>query len=222
VRSRPEALLGLREPCQLALALLRVTLGLGPLQFRPRVELRGGLSARRLVDDGVALVDGLGLMADHRHRHRARHSGPLSVSDGCRSKLVKELPRIPGILARRPPRPTHIPNPSTLGPVENIRHDSATLLELRDREHLPFQSLAQFRGEFEVAAFAVLRDSGFQPNDTRDQVDLRRLQRRNLAPESPSGDVGEGHGRVNGLWKMVEDVVELLALEPRLTPNSGH
>ena len=61
-------------------------LTLHPLRAGPRVESFGSLSVHGLIDDRVAAIDALGLMADHRHRRRAWHPRPFRAANRGPSK----------------------------------------------------------------------------------------------------------------------------------------
>jgi hypothetical protein len=61
---------------------------LGTLPATEYIQFLGRLPAGGFVDDGISMVDGLGLVPNHRHRRGARHAGPLEIADGCSAEVM--------------------------------------------------------------------------------------------------------------------------------------
>ena len=68
--------------------------------------LRAGVEVG-LGDDRVPAVDALRLVADHRHRRRARHARALKVPHRGPAEVVRDATGALGVLARRQPHAAH-------------------------------------------------------------------------------------------------------------------
>ena len=66
-----------------------------------QIQFLGRLPAGGFVDDGISMVDGLGLVPNHRHRRGARYAGPLEIADGCSAEVMRNAAGTTGGQARR-------------------------------------------------------------------------------------------------------------------------
>jgi hypothetical protein len=74
------------------------------LTVRPRLELFSRLAHALLVDDAVAPIHLLGLVANHRHPDRAGHGRALQIASSSPTPIMVLLLRIPGGVSRGLPR----------------------------------------------------------------------------------------------------------------------
>ena len=144
-------------------------------RLRPGIETRRRFSLHRFVHDGVAAVDRLGLVADDRHRHGARHTGPFERPHRRPPHVVNQLARTPGRLAGVLPRRAERHDPFAV-PVEDERADRAGRLQPLVLGELAFEDRFDLGRERERPSLAVLRRVRVQPNTAPGPIDVDAIR----------------------------------------------
>jgi len=106
----------------------------------PRIESHRRFSLHGFIDDRVASIDRLRLVADDRHRDGSRHAGAFKGADGRSAHVVDERAGTPGGLARVLPRGPEVDNPLPVA-VEHVRADRFCLLQRLVNRELVFEHL---------------------------------------------------------------------------------
>jgi hypothetical protein len=112
-----------------------------------------------LTDDGIAPIDGLGLVAGELHGHATRHAGPLQVPNGCAPEVMRNHTRYTSRLACRQPSRSKVSNALPV-PLEHPRDDLVErCLQICSDTPLCFEQIPQGRQmitEREQSAVSIL------------------------------------------------------------------
>jgi hypothetical protein len=151
-----------------------------------RGELHCGVAEHRLVDDRVAAIHALGLVADHLHGHGARDAGALEVPHRRPSEVVQDASWDASRRTRLLPcLPEALEGPAALRAMEHPRNDAAGLLLLRFRDGaLRLERRAELGRHHEHSALEILGCARIQSDDARLEVDLAPLEGEHFAADS--------------------------------------
>jgi hypothetical protein len=120
-------------------------------------EFNCGFLKHRRIGDGVPPIYRLSLVTGHAHRRGARRASAFEVTYSGPAKVVNEPPRDARVIARLRPCMPEVPDRRPVCMTEHPRDDAAeSAFDFAHTLALGFESSAQFRREWEVAAFAVL------------------------------------------------------------------